>query len=62
KQVDDLPGSPTQPMQRADYEAKFTKNCQRHGSAARMRAALDYLWRLDEQPDVATLPPLLVVG
>ncbi|WP_321861276.1 MmgE/PrpD family protein [Burkholderia cenocepacia] len=62
KQVDDLPGSPTQPMRREDYEAKFTKNCRPHWSAARTRAALDVLWRLDEQPDVATLPPLFVVG
>ncbi|VWD38957.1 MmgE/PrpD family protein [Burkholderia lata] len=62
KQVDDLPGSPTQPMQRDDYEAKFMKNCRPHWSAARMRTALDTLWRLDEQPDVATLPPLFVVG
>ncbi|AOJ64887.1 2-methylcitrate dehydratase [Burkholderia ubonensis] len=62
KQVDDLPGSPTRPMRRDDYEAKFTKNCRRHWSPTQIRAALDYLWRLDEQPDVATLPPLLVVG
>ncbi|MCA7903029.1 MmgE/PrpD family protein [Burkholderia cepacia] len=62
KQVDDLPGSPTRPMRRDDYEAKFAKNCRRHWSPAQIRAALDYLWRLDEQPDVATLPPLLVVG
>ncbi|WP_176115188.1 MmgE/PrpD family protein [Burkholderia cepacia] len=62
KQVDDLPGSPTRPMRRDDYEAKFAKNCRRHWGPAQIRAALDYLWRLDEQPDVATLPPLLVVG
>ncbi|AKM04946.1 MmgE/PrpD family protein [Burkholderia pyrrocinia] len=62
KQVDDLPGSPTRPMRRDDYDAKFTKNCRRHWNPAQIRAALDYLWRLDEQPDVATLPPLLVVG
>ncbi|WP_116135985.1 MmgE/PrpD family protein [Trinickia diaoshuihuensis] len=62
KEVDDLPGSPAQPMQRDDFEAKFMKNCRQHWSATRMRAALDYLWRLDDQSDVATLPPLLVVG
>ncbi|KAG8148840.1 MmgE/PrpD family protein [Burkholderia catarinensis] len=62
KQVDDLPGSRTRPMRRDDYDAKFTKNCRRHWNPAQIRAALDYLWRLDEQPDVATLPPLLVVG
>ncbi|MEN2470575.1 MmgE/PrpD family protein [Burkholderia sp. GS2Y] len=62
KQVDDLPGSPTRPMRRDDYVAKFTKNCRRHWNPAQIRAALDYLWRLDEQPDVATLPPLLVVS
>ncbi|RBB43054.1 MmgE/PrpD family protein [Burkholderia reimsis] len=62
KQVDDLPGSPTRPMRRDDYDAKFTKNCRRHWGPAQIRAALDYLWRLDEQPDIATLPPLLVVG
>ncbi|WP_342706033.1 MmgE/PrpD family protein [Burkholderia arboris] len=62
KQVDDLPGSPTRPMRRDDYVAKFTKNCRRHWNPAQIHAALDYLWRLDEQPDVASLPPLLVVG
>ncbi|KWK48295.1 2-methylcitrate dehydratase [Burkholderia stagnalis] len=62
KQVDDLPGSPTRPMQRGDYEAKFAKNCRRHWRDAQTRAALDYLWRLDEQSDVAALPSLLVVG
>ncbi|WP_175666196.1 MmgE/PrpD family protein [Burkholderia ambifaria] len=61
KQVDDLPGSPTRPMRRDDYDAKFTKNCRRHWNPAQIRAALDYLWRLDEQPDIATLPPLLFV-
>ncbi|TDA49292.1 MmgE/PrpD family protein, partial [Burkholderia pyrrocinia] len=58
----DLPGSPTRPMRRDDYDAKFAKNCRRHWSPTQIRAALDYLWRLDEQPDVAALPPLLVVG
>ncbi|UTV60226.1 MmgE/PrpD family protein [Burkholderia arboris] len=62
KQVDDLPGSPTRPMRRDDYVAKFMKNCRRHWNPAQIHAALDYLWRLDEQPDVASLPPLLVVG
>ncbi|WP_323120153.1 MmgE/PrpD family protein [Burkholderia alba] len=62
RQVDDLPGSPTRPMRRDDFEAKFVKNCRRHWSASQSRAALDYLWRLDSQSDISTLPPLLVVG
>ncbi len=62
KEVEDLPGSPSRPMQRADYEAKFTKNCRRHWRPEQIRAALDYLWRLDAQPDVSTLPPRLVIA
>ncbi|ABN85885.1 mmgE/PrpD family protein [Burkholderia pseudomallei] len=62
KQVDDLPGSPTRPMRREDFEAKFVKNGGARLSEQRMRAALDRLWRLDELQDVAALPPLFVAG
>jgi len=55
KQVDDLPGFPTRPMQRIDFETKFGKCVRRYWQPQQMQSVLDTLWRLDQCPDVSTL-------
>lgn len=53
RQVDDLPGFVGRPMQRTDVEQKFRKNVVGLLPEPQMRAALDALWTLDQQNDIA---------
>jgi 2-methylcitrate dehydratase len=52
RQIDDMPGFPGKPMERADAERKFRGNVGRRWPAERMRAALDALWALEAADDV----------
>jgi 2-methylcitrate dehydratase len=61
RQVDDMPGFPGRPMQRADAERKFRANVARRWSADHIRAALDALWGLETADDVAGLLGKLMV-
>jgi 2-methylcitrate dehydratase len=53
RQVDDMPGFPGKPMERADAERKFRSNIGRRWEEQRIRAALDALWGLETASDVA---------
>jgi 2-methylcitrate dehydratase len=61
RQVDDMPGFPGKPMERADAERKFRDNIARRWPADRTRAALDALWGLEAADDVAGLLGKLIV-
>lgn len=61
REVDDLPGFPHHPMTRADFETKFTRCVRPYWKTAQTRRALDWLWRLDAQPDVSKLPALMTI-
>jgi 2-methylcitrate dehydratase len=61
RQVDDMPGFPGKPMERADAERKFRDNIARRWSADHTRAALDALWGLEAADDVAGLLGKLIV-
>jgi 2-methylcitrate dehydratase len=61
RQVDDMPGFPGRPMERADAERKFRDNIARRWPADHIRAALDALWRLEAADDVAGLLGKLIV-
>ncbi|WP_423381396.1 MmgE/PrpD family protein [Burkholderia sp. LMG 32019] len=61
REVDDLPGFPHHPMMRADFETKFTRCVRPYWKAAQTRRTLDWLWGLDAQPDVSTLPALMTI-
>ncbi len=61
RQVDDMPGFPGKPMERADAERKFRGNVARHWSAEQSRAVMDSLWDLDATDDVAGLLAKLTV-
>ncbi|HVE05995.1 MAG TPA: MmgE/PrpD family protein [Paraburkholderia sp.] len=49
KRVDDIPGSATRPMQRADFAAKFKKNVVPVLGAASADEALGVLWELERR-------------
>lgn len=55
KQVDDIPGMATRPMQRGDFEVKFRKNVQPKIGATRAADALSRLWDLERQTDIPKL-------
>jgi 2-methylcitrate dehydratase len=61
RQVDDMPGFPGRPMDRADAERKFRGNAGRRWPAAQVRAVLDALWGLEAADDVAGLMAKLTV-
>jgi 2-methylcitrate dehydratase len=61
RQVDDMPGFPGKPMERADAERKFRGNVARHWPAEHIRAVLDALWTLEATDDVAGLLGKLMV-
>jgi 2-methylcitrate dehydratase len=61
RQVDDMPGFPGKPMERADAERKFRGNVARRWPAERIRAVLDGLWALEAADDVAGLLGKLMV-
>lgn len=61
REVDDLPGFPHHPMTRANFETKFAKCVQAYWKPAQTRRAIDWLWHLDEQPDVTALPALMTI-
>ncbi len=61
RQVDDMPGFPGKPMERADAEHKFRGNVGSRWPAARARAVLDALWDLEATDDVAGLLGKLTV-
>jgi len=61
KEVDDLPGFPRHPMTRTDFETKFGKCVRGYWSSAQTRRVTDWLWHLDEQPDVSKLPALMAI-
>jgi 2-methylcitrate dehydratase len=55
RQIDNMPGFPGKPMERADAERKFRGNVGRRWPAARTRSALDALWQLEAASDVKEL-------
>lgn len=55
RQIDDMPGFPGKPMERADAERKFRSNVGGRWPAARVRSVLDALWGLDAANDVREL-------
>ena len=61
RQVDDMPGFPGKPMERAGAERKFRGNVGRRWPAEHIRAVLDALWALDDTNEVAGLLGKLVV-
>jgi 2-methylcitrate dehydratase len=61
RQVDDMPGFPGRPMDRADAGRKFRDNIAGRWPADRTRAALDALWELEAADDVAGLLGKLIV-
>lgn len=60
RQIDDMPGFPGKPMQRADAERKFRGNVTRRWPAEHVRAVLDAFWELDATNDIAGLLGKLV--
>ena len=52
-QVDDMPGFPGHPMDRAGAERKFRGNVGSRLPAARVRSALDALWNLERADGVS---------
>ena len=61
-QVNAVPGFTSMPMQRGDYEVKFSKNVAKYMPERQQRQALDYLWTLDRQDSLAKLFDLLVIN
>jgi 2-methylcitrate dehydratase len=61
RQVDDMPGFPGKPMERADAERKFLGNVGSRWPAAQTRAVLDALWGLEGANDVAGVLGKLLV-
>ncbi len=53
RQVDNMPGFPGKPMERADAERKFNGNVGSRWPAAQTRAVLDTLWGLEGTDDVS---------
>jgi 2-methylcitrate dehydratase len=53
RQIDDMPGFPGKPMERADAERKFRGNVGSRWPAAQTRAVLDALWGLEGAEDVS---------
>lgn len=52
RQIDNMPGFPGRPMERADAERKFRGNVGDRWPASRTRAVLDALWGLEAQTDL----------
>jgi 2-methylcitrate dehydratase len=61
RQIDDMPGFPGEPMERADAERKFRGNVGSRWTAGQTRAVLDALWGLDGTDDVAGVLGKLMV-
>jgi 2-methylcitrate dehydratase len=61
RQVDDMPGFPGKPMERADAERKFHGNVGNRWAAAQTRAVLDALWGLEGAEDVSGVLGKLMV-
>lgn len=61
-QVDDMPGFPGQPMNRADIERKFRSNVGKRWSPAHTDALLRALWSLEQTEDLSALLGRLAVG
>jgi 2-methylcitrate dehydratase len=55
RQVDDMPGFPGQPMDRAESERKFRGNVGARWPARRTEALLQSLWTLERLDNVSTL-------
>ncbi|HZE12075.1 MAG TPA: MmgE/PrpD family protein [Burkholderiales bacterium] len=55
REVDDVPGFPGRPMNRAEVERKFRGNVGKRWPRERTDAILQTLWALDRTPDVAAL-------
>jgi 2-methylcitrate dehydratase len=63
KQVDDIPGSATRPMQRADFEKKFRKNVEPLIGSASAGEALGVLWDLERRNRASDVfSPLVIRG
>jgi 2-methylcitrate dehydratase len=60
-QVNEIPGFASMPMQRTDFETKFRKNVAKYMPEQQQRQALDYLWTIDRQENLARLFELLAV-
>jgi 2-methylcitrate dehydratase len=61
ERVDDLPGFAGRPMQRADAEAKFTRNAKTLLSPAQIGRIADTVWALERADSVAALIDSLVL-
>jgi 2-methylcitrate dehydratase len=61
RQIDDMPGFPGKPMERADAERKFYGNVGSRWPAARTRAVLDALWGLEAADSISGLLGKLMV-
>jgi 2-methylcitrate dehydratase len=55
RQVDNMPGFPGQPMNRADVERKFRSNVGKRWPQERTAAVLHALWALDQTDDLSVL-------
>jgi 2-methylcitrate dehydratase len=55
RQIDNLPGFPGQPMQRADVDRKFRSNAGRRWPQQRVEAILQGLWAIDRTDDLSAL-------
>ena len=61
RQVDAVPGLGGMPMQRGDFERKFSDNVGRIWSETRRGRVLDFLWNIDRQDKLDHLFELLLV-
>ena len=55
RQVDDMPGFPGRPMERADVERKFRSNVGKRWPQERTDAILQALWSLERTDDLSAL-------
>lgn len=62
ERVDDLPGSVSRPMQRADAEAKFDRNTRAMLKPGQMQRIADAVWSLDHADSAAALLESLVIA
>ena len=61
RQVDAVPGLGGMPMQRGDFERKFSDNVGKIWSPAQQGRVLDFLWNIDRQDKLDHLYELLLV-
>jgi 2-methylcitrate dehydratase len=61
RQVDAVPGLGGMPLQRGDFERKFSDNVGKIWSEARQRRVLDFLWNIDRQDKLDHLFELVLV-